>query len=86
MILEGCRLTKISSLFIFLSFSAVVVADSLEVVALGSGGSSVSSMKRGMLMVMSFVISVEKSMVSGSDSYEVIVGVDWYLVTYLLVS
>jgi len=77
---EGCKLTNISSLFpSFLSFSVVVGICSLGVVIFDSGRDFVNSANRGTSIVLTVVISVEKSMVSRSGDCEVIVGVGWYL-------
>ena len=72
----------------FLSFSTVVVTDSLEVVALGSGGVFVSSVNRRVSTVLMFILSVEISMVLGLIGCGVIVSFFWnlgYLLTSILV-
>ena len=83
---EGWRLTKIFLLLLsFLSFSVVFWTDYLVIVTFELGGGFESSTRRIVSIGSLLLLSMEISMVSGSDGCKIIVKVDWYL-GYLLTS
>ena len=83
---DGWRLTKMFLLLLsFLSFSVVFWTDYLVIVTFDLGGVFASSTRRIVSIGSLLLLSVEISMVPGSDGCRIIVRVYWYL-GYLLTS